>query len=697
MNGHKATYKKSGILILAFIFLLSVLRAQPRSANISIVDKQIDSLLKIVWENRNNDPEKVLPLAYRAIKLSDSIKNYYLLAKSYSFTGTLYKKMGLYHTALKYFKLALEVSQKYNIKTQLGYSFNNLGNIYLYLNLPIEAVKFLKLADSISKQVNNPSLQSYIYLNLGRAYIKLNNPQIAITFIRKALLIRKEYLMVKKLSICYKYMADAYQMEGEYRLAYLLYKKTQDLSKLSNDQYLLIDLNLGLSQLFINLNKLDSAYKYARIAYKLSKKDNFKYRRLQAVKQMAKIYSLKKNYKLAYYYEKKAFDLEKQIHKKQILSTLKSIEFNEKLRKQHLQLIQLKRQWEYERIISRRKSIIITLSIISSLLLIAFIIVLIKNSNKIKRLSEDLKISNKRLKQLNLELKEQASKLQKTNKELSEREQIIRESVNFAQNILNALMGSIDVLKSFAFISQYFLIFKPLHVISGDFYYFKDRGRFKAIVVGDSTGHGIPGAFISIVSISLLNDLLYKNSKNYITAAYLLDEFREQIIKVLNLDREEFKHVKVGVDLALCLFYEQEQVVHFAGAYHNLYVFKNSELTVYKGTRTSAGSSIVKLDFENHVIPLSQIDRIYMFTDGIIDQFGGENNFKLTRRRWLSFLTDLQTLSMHDQKHHILQFFEQWKGDQEQTDDILILGIEINHSFINLSAENSTNTTEQND
>ncbi len=679
----KEASKYTTVIILALILFIfqTPLFAQNQKTTIINTANQIDSLLKIVWENRNSNPKKVLPDAYRAIALSDSIKNYYLLAKSYSFTGVLYKKLGLYHIALKYYKQALDVSQKYNLKTQIGYSLNNLGNIYLYLNLPGETIKFLKSADSISQQVKNPYLQAYIYLNLGRAYLKLNQPEKAITYIRKALIIRKENLITKQIPICYKFLGDAYKMQGEYWLAYSLYKKAFDLSKLSDDHYLIIDLNIQMSDLFMKLGNLDSAFEYAYKAYLLSQKDKFKYRQLQSVKQLAKIYSLKNDYKKAYEYEKIAFDLEQQIHRAEILSTLKSIEYNEKLRKQQAQLLQIKRQWEYERIISRRKSIIIALTILTSLLLVILVFVLVKNSNKIKRLSENLKISNQRLKQLNLELKEQANQLQKINKELSERERIINESVNFARNILNALMGSIDVLKTFPFISQYFLIFRPLHTISGDFYYIKDRGRFKAIIVGDSTGHGIPGAFISIVSISLFNDLFYQNSKNYITAAYILEIFREQLIKILNLEDEQFKNVKVGVDLGLCLFYEKEQVMHFAGAYHNLYVFKDGELKVFKGTRSSAGSSIVKLKFDNHVIPLVQIDRIYMFTDGIIDQFGGENNFKLTRKRWIKFLSQIQSLSLAEQRQHILQFFEQWKGDLPQTDDILILGLEIKHSF----------------
>ncbi len=691
------TYKKAIISAIFFLMLQAPLLAQNKQSTILNVTNQIDSLLKIVWQNRNSNPKKVLPIAYRAIALSDSIKNYYLLAKSYSFTGVLYKKMGLYHIALKYYKKALDVSQKYNLKTQIGYSLNNLGNIYLYLNLPDETIKFLKSADSLAKEVKNPYLQAYVYLNLGRAYLKLNKPDKAITYIRKALTIRKEYLITKQIPICYKYLADAYKMQGDYWLAYSLYKKAQDLSTLSEDHYLIIDLNIQMSDLFLKLGNLDSAYNYALKAYELSKKDKFKYRQLQAVTQLAKIYSLRKDYRKAYEYEKLAFDLEQQIHKAEILSTLKSIEYNEKLRKQQAELLQIKRQWEYERIISRRKSAIIALSITVTLLLIMFVFVLIKNSNKIRRLSENLRISNQRLKQLNEELKEQANKLQKINKELSERERIISESVNFAKNILNALMGSIDILKNFPYVHQYFLIYKPLHTISGDFYYIKDRGRFKAVIVGDSTGHGIPGAFISIVSISLFNDLFYQNSKNYITAAYILEIFREQLIKVLNLEDEQFKNVKVGVDLGLCLFYEKEQILHFAGAYHNLYTFKDGELKIYKGTRSSAGSSIVKLRFENHVIPLGQIDRLYMFTDGIVDQFGGENNFKLTRKRWLRFLIQVQSLSMSDQKQHILQFFEQWKGNNSQTDDILILGIEINHEFFNLKAQDTNGSKNEND
>ncbi len=640
--------------------------------------QQIDSLLEKVWYLRDNNTQKALKYAIEAIKLSDSINDFHRLAKAYSYTGVLYRNLGLYSAAINYYNKALHLSRENGFVDDLGYNLNNIADIYIHLNLPEKALKYLEQADTIATLTNNRDLKSYVLQNLGRAYLKLNQPRKALSYLREALIFRKKYNLYNKLAVSYKDLGDVYKELGELKKAKLMYKKCAQSANFKKDIDLFISLNYSLADLYFIENNIDSAFYHATISLQLASAHNFKYRMCLATELLSKIYLVQKQYSLAYFYERKALNLEKEIHKSELLATLQALELNEELLHKELALRSMRNKWHYEQEISRKKTSIIIISITLLAVLSLLFIILIIYNRKIKRLNQAIKYSNALISQAYNELKQQSTELEKAYAELKERDQIIQESVNYAQSILLALMGTPDILLSFEFVNDYFLIFKPMDIISGDFYYFREERNFKAIIIGDSTGHSIPGAFISILSISIFNDLFHIYSSRHHTAAFILEKFRKRVFKILNLYDPKYKYVKVGVDLGLCLIYEKDKVMHFAGAYHSLYVFNNLELNIYKGTRSSAGISIIKQAFVNYIIPLADIDRFYLFTDGITDQFGGNKNSKLTRKRWTEFLKLIQSVDMQEQKLKIEGFLNSWQGNQPQTDDILILGVEIN-------------------
>ncbi len=660
------------LLICLLLFEISVFAKNDIPAQ-----AQVDSLLKKVWYLRDNNTHKALVFAIEAIKLADSINDFYRLAKAYSYIGVLYRNLGLYSAAINYYNKALHLSRENGFVDDIGYNLNNIADIYIHLNLPEKALEYLAQADTIASLTDNKDLKSYVLQNFGRAYLKMNQPKKALSYLREALIFRKKYKLYNKLAVSYKDLGDVYKELGELKKAKQMYVKCMQKANFKKDIDLFISLNYSLADLYFIQNKIDSAFNRATIALQLANAHNFKYRMFLATELLSKIYLIQKQYSLAYFYERKALNLEKEIHKAELLATLQALELNEELLNKELALRSMRNKWRYEQELSHKKSTIILISVSLLAVVTLLFIVLIFYNRKIKRLNQTIKYSNALISQAYNELKQQSSELEKAYTELKERDQIIHESVNYAKSILLALMGEPDILLSFDFVKAYFLIFKPMEIISGDFYYFRKERNFKAIIVGDSTGHSIPGAFISILSISMFNDLFHIYTSKHHTAAFILEKFRKRIFKILNLYDPKYKYVKVGVDLGLCLIYEEDKIMHFAGAYHSLYVFNNLELTVYKGTRSSAGISIIKQAFVNYIIPLDEIERFYLFTDGITDQFGGNKNSKLTRKRWLDFLKLIQNVDMQEQKIKIEGFLSSWQGNQEQTDDILILGVEI--------------------
>jgi len=648
--------------------------------------EKIELLLKVTWKMRNSAPEKAIPYCQEAIDLADSLKEYYELSKGYSFLGVLYRNLSLFNIAFTYYKHSLEISRTYGFDDQLAYGYNNIGNIYLYQNLPHRAVSYLKKADSLGKKLNNDDIRAYSLQNLGRAYIAIGYGDSAIYYIQKALDIRLKDNMWSKVPVSYKYLADAYKLKGDLKEAMKYYKQAAMYADFDSDVDLLADYSYQMADLYLKLNKPDSALYYAKKSLETAKKVNTLYRLMSANEMIAKVYASKGMYEDAYQYSQEALKYKDEIFGQEVIKGIKSIEFTEEAVKRQGEIKLLEKDLQIRKLESRRQKIFMRIAFVIMFIIIGFSIALFRNYRKIKTISSELKKNNDIIKEQNAELQTQKNKLleqtellQATNKELAAKDRVITQSINYAKRILDAMMGSSTNFSKCEVIKEHFIINKPKEIIGGDFFYFNKYEKFTAIVVADSTGHGIPGAFISIISISILKDLLSREED--FTAADVLEDFRKQIKSILRQDTDEH-HVKDGVDISLCLMRKEDKILEYSGAYNPLYIIKDKELKVIKATRSTAGFSLKELPFVNHRIPLEEIDRFYMFTDGIIDQLGGRSKFKFTSKRWRELIVNIQELTMQGQKQAIERVLAQWQGSTHQTDDILVMGIELDKNIL---------------
>ncbi len=247
------------------------------------------------------------------------------------------------------------------------------------------------------------------------------------------------------------------------------------------------------------------------------------------------------------------------------------------------------------------------------------------------------------------------------------------DSVNYARRIQKAILPSDQSLKQL--FSEHFVLYQPRDVVSGDFYWVSEKGSKKIIVAADCTGHGVPGAFMSILGINFLNEIISKHRK--ISAAGILDKLRSLVIEALN-NQQDNEEAKDGIDLGLCIFDLEKKTLQFAGANNSLYLIRNRELNITKGDRMPVGiHPKMHLSFTNKEIELLEGDAIYMFTDGYVDQFGWRNGKKFKTRQFQEQLIQLQDIPMKGQRIILENTISNWKGDLEQVDDILVMGIKI--------------------
>ncbi|MCK4664123.1 MAG: SpoIIE family protein phosphatase [Bacteroidales bacterium] len=269
-------------------------------------------------------------------------------------------------------------------------------------------------------------------------------------------------------------------------------------------------------------------------------------------------------------------------------------------------------------------------------------------------------------------LDEQKQTIQKTFNTIEIKNKNITASINYASRIQTAMLPDKDFLNLFPY--RYFILFKPRDIVSGDFYWMKKIDKKIIIVAADCTGHGVPGAFVSMLGIAFLNEIV--NKKEVKTAAQILEELRTQVKISLN-QTDPDSGTKDGMDIALCIIDTQTNLLQFAGAYNPLYIIRNNELIEIKATRNPIGIYIKEKPFADNEIQLQNYDKIYLFSDGYVDQFGGEKNTKFLTKRFKQLLLDISSSPLEEQKQILNTNIEKWKKDIVQNDDMLIIGFEI--------------------
>jgi serine phosphatase RsbU (regulator of sigma subunit) len=248
----------------------------------------------------------------------------------------------------------------------------------------------------------------------------------------------------------------------------------------------------------------------------------------------------------------------------------------------------------------------------------------------------------------------------------------ITDSIRYAQYIQEAILPPPERIAN-AF-SDSFVLYLPKDIISGDFYWFKEIEHIKMLSVADCTGHGVPGAFLSIMGNELLS--FFVDSFKILDPPHLLKRIDQRITQSLN--QEESRRAD-GMDMILISYNSKDGMLCYSGAYRPLIMIRNDELTVLKPSRHSLGGydSTKAKSFTSNEFKAYPGDCYYMFSDGYPDQFGGQKRKKFMSRRFYNLLRDIHSMPMDQQKERLLQAHLKWKGSEEQVDDIIIVGIRI--------------------
>lgn len=666
-------------ITICFLICLSVGMQSQSLQKIDSLENQLKNVTKkekvgilnsLSWEYRNSKIHESIKYGLQAILIASQINDSIGLSQAYSFTGVAYRNLGNYVEALDYYYKGLRLSQEKKMHEQLGYAYINIGNLYIYQQLYKDAHFYLSKALKISDSLQNKKMLAYCHLNLARVDIQLENFNEALMHLDTSLKLRSETGNVNGQAVCHKYSGDVYIRQKKYMNALESYFTSLDLAKNSGDIDLFANNYNTIAKVYVEMKDYKNAELYAEKSLQSSLYINSKLRSRNAYITLAEIKKQRKQYKKAYDYAELILKYNDSLYSLQINEKISYIKFSEK---QHAYEQRLKdRFYEYKLEIQKQKrsrdiSIILAfLFIILSIILFVFF----RNKRKI----------NSVLSEKNFKLKESKNEIEKYHKN-------IQDSIDYAKGIQNSIFPSDELLQSY--FSDYFILFRPKDKVSGDFYWWTVLDEHVIVSAADCTGHGVPGAFMSMLGLTYLREIV--NKGKITDPSLILKNLRNEFINTLQDNLDE------GMDIALFSFNTKSNKLLFSGANNPMYLIrkgriessdnqikelmrsKSDEYGLYEFTADLMPiANYIKMDiFENTEVICQKGDFIYMFSDGFTDQLGGSKNTKFKFNRFQSLLLQNIDKPASEQKKVLNETFDLWKGKNKQLDDVVIIGMKI--------------------
>ncbi|MEL6536798.1 MAG: PP2C family protein-serine/threonine phosphatase [Bacteroidota bacterium] len=273
------------------------------------------------------------------------------------------------------------------------------------------------------------------------------------------------------------------------------------------------------------------------------------------------------------------------------------------------------------------------------------------------------------------EMSLQSEVIQLKSEQIESKNTELQASLNYAQQIQTAVLGK-HLFQPPKGVSDWFFFQRAVGTVSGDFFWHSQQGESNIVVMADCTGHGVPGALLTMLGSSILDQLV--NELKLTNPKTILLKLHHRLTRQLETPNTDTQGITDGMDISVCHIDTKEQSLTFCGAYHPLYHIREGKLTELKGDRTSIGSQNSTQDtWVNQVISYQPNDMVYLTTDGFKDQFGGRENKRFSAPRLKDLLLEVSPYSLGEQKIRVVSAFDDWRGDQPQIDDVALMGLRL--------------------
>ncbi|MBN2682940.1 MAG: tetratricopeptide repeat protein [Bacteroidales bacterium] len=661
------------------IVLLLALSPNLRANNVS---EQIDSLNSLIEEWIYSDPYKALRYSQEELNIAKRGSKEYVDALNYAgkasyyldeykqgifyledalreatklnyqegranvlfSLGDLHILLGIYGKAIDYLVESLEIFQEIKNNTGTAYCLNGLGIIHMNQGNFEKAYEYFERALAFGDQYTKADS----YTNMGTLYIKMEAFDEAIKYAGMSLEEGRKNEDLYVISASLDNLGYAYLRTGKTKDAIKLFLESKEIkTQLDDRQGLALTLvNIGLT--FKNLNESDSSELYFSKAYFLSEKIGAKKEICSSALEYSRILASKGNYDSAFIVQNRYIEVSDEINNEKASKKIAELEAAVEAEKQAQQIALLQKDKEFQKEI---RKYYIYIGAILLLLFIAFIIFM-NNRYRLKKKSAEA-----------LEIKNQI---------IEEKNNDIMDSIRYAKRIQEAILPPISFIKEW--IPNSFVLFLPKDVVAGDFYWMNHFNNKIYIAACDCTGHGVPGAMVSVMCSNYLHRVV--KELKVTEPGQILDNVTDMVIE--NFEKSE-NEVKDGMDVSLCVFDEERKMLKWAGANNPLWIIRvnGQEVEEVKANKQPIGKYSDRKQFTSHEVPINKGDLLYMFSDGYADQFGGDAGKKFKSLNFKKFLLSIKDKDMEEQKELILKAFNDWKGTLEQVDDVCVIGIRV--------------------
>ncbi len=660
---------------------------------------RLKAIHDIARSYQNNNPDTAIIIAEREIQLAEKARQKKYQANALNTIGTAYWNEGNYSRALDYYLQALQIREETKDKKGVGGCYGNIGNVYyLQADYP-KALEYYFKGLKIGEELRDKNGTGLCLTNVGVVYFDQGDYQKALEYASKALLVYQELGDKDGIQNCYNNIASIYGRKSDYYnaldyyfkalkicqeinnkegvgLSYSnigimyqdlkMYPKAQNYFQMSLSVYKEIGGKGGmgfcynnLGGLFTKIIKYELAIQYCDSSLKITKELGDLNEQLKSYEILSEVNSKTGNYKKAF---------ESHVKWKLLTDSIFSTDKNKQMGDLKTSFAVEKKEAEMKIIAKeeKKRQRTIVLAVAGILVIVLVFSFFLYRRFKLTQRQRDIIVSQVEM------VEQQKEEAEKQRGVADEKRKEIVDSIHYAKRIQDALMKEQEDVS--LHLPEHFILFKPKDIVSGDFYWSFEKQHCWYIAAADCTGHGVPGAFLTMLGTSFLNEI--NSVQELLQPAEILNQLRERIIKELHQTGKAGES-KDGMDISLIQLNLETKEVQWAGANNSLYRVLKGELVETKADKQPIGYADNLRPFTNHSFQMGDGETIYIFSDGYADQFGGPHSKKFMSKQMKETFTGIADLELAVQKEKLSKIFEDWKGDLQQIDDVCVIGIKI--------------------
>jgi serine phosphatase RsbU (regulator of sigma subunit)/Tfp pilus assembly protein PilF len=614
---------------------------------------KLKTLLALSFKHQGFDADMALDYGKKALLLAQALNNQKGIGNAHNNLGDLCWYKGDYLGASEHYLLALKTFEKLNNVAGIADCYRNIGWIYYKQGNRKKGLEYFNKSLVLNTELNRKAEIASNSNDLGVIYTDAKEYEKAVEAYKKGLRIQEEIGSKMGMSANYGNLAVVYDYMGKTDLAIESVERSAALAREMGNKHHLSSTLCNLATFYANAGRLDEALVTSNESLRLGKEIQYKEIIKDCYQNLAELHKMRKEYEEAYKYELLLVAVKDSIYNESNSEQIHEMTAKYDSEKKELMISSLEKDNSLaSEKLQRERYFKICLSLFC-LMIAAFAFMLFRSNVNKKKANEELSLAYQEI-----ELK---------NKDITD-------SINYSKRIQEASLPPKEL--KYRLFPDAFVLFKPKDIVSGDFYWFAEKDGKRVIAVCDCTGHGVPGALMSMIGNNILNQIVYE--KGITSAGAILDELHLGIRK--SLKQKEHQENNDGMDIALVIF-NSETEIEFAGAQRPLWLIRheNHQLEEIRGNKFSIGGLQTEeiRKFDTHRLILEPKDCIYIFSDGIVDQFGGEHGKKFMSKNLKVLFSSIHDEPMAIQETIIEQTLEKWKGKREQVDDVLVIGVRI--------------------